>query len=126
MYSLVFSELHFHVDPPSKPMGSQFNVSVIGWESSTLRDDVNVTFTPDDLFSSVHYVSMYNISVIMLSGDNDSNVTCPTSCYPNDTCVCTGVLARSGVNVSITAINCEDQEGPPFLFSIKSKWDHCS
>ena len=117
---LIQMNSHFVIDSPPKPMlNSQLNISVIGWKSSTLMDDVNITITPDEHFSAIHHVSMYNISVTMLP--RDSNITCPMLCNPYDTCICSGVLARSGVNVSISAVSCEDQEGPPLLVRIKSK-----
>ena len=111
---------HFVIDSPPKPvLSSHLDISVIGWESTTPIDDVNIIITPDEHFSSIHHVSMYNISVTMLPGD--SNISCPTLCNPYVTCICSGVLARSGVNISISAVSCKDQEGPPLLVSIKSK-----
>ena len=111
---------HFVIDSPPKPvLCSHLDIFVIGWESSTLMDDVNITIAPDEHFSAIHHITMYYISVTMLPGD--SSISCPTSCYPNETCTCSGVLARSGANMSISAVSCEDHEGPPLLVSIKSK-----
>ena len=85
-------------------------------------DIVNITFKSDDLFNFAHGVIMYYISITSLPGDDHSNITCP-SCHPNELCVCTGTLARSGVNVTISAVNCKDQEGLPLVIKIKSNAD---
>ena len=83
-------------------------------------DKVNITFDSDNLFNFAHGVIMYYISATSLPGDDYSNITCPSSCHPNELCVCTGSLARSGVNMTISAVNCKDQEGPPLVIKIKS------
>ena len=83
-------------------------------------DKVNITFDSDNLFNFAHGVIMYYMSATSLPGDDYSNITCPSSCHPNELCVCTGALARSGVNVAISAVNCKDQEGPPLVIKIKS------
>ena len=110
------------VDAPPTPILS--NVSVTGWESNSFMDTVNITIKLNTQFGFDNSVNLYYyFSATSLSGDNRSNITCPSSCRPNELCVCTGALARSGVNVTISAVNCKDQESPPLVIKIKSKPD---
>ena len=109
-----------YIDAPPTPILS--NVSVTGWESTSLVDIVNITIKLNTQFGFDNSVNLYYyVSATSLSGDNRSNITCPSSCRPNELCVCTGALARSGVNVTISAVNCKDQESPPLIIKIKSK-----
>ena len=106
------------VDAPPTPILS--NVSVTGWESTSLVDIVNITIKLNTQFSFDNSVNLYYVLASSLSCDDCSNITCPFSCRPNELCVCTGALTRSGVNVTISAVNCKDQEGPPLVIKIKS------
>ena len=110
-FCFVFSSFVVVVDAPPTPILS--NVSVTGWESTSLVDIVNITIKLNTRFSFDNSVNLYYVSATSLSGDDHSNITCPSSCCPNELCVCTESLARSGVNVTISAVNCKDQEGPP-------------
>ena len=108
-----------YIDAPPTPILS--NVSVTGWESTSLVDIVNITIKLNTQFGFDNSVNLYHyVSATSLSGDNHSNITCLSSCRPNELCVCTGALARSGVNVTISAVNCKDQESLPLVIKIKS------
>ena len=84
---------------------------------------MNITFIWDDGFNSANAVTKYFLSVnssSLFGGDGSNDITCPLSCSVDEVCTCTGQLGRDGVNVNISAVNCDDQEGPPRTVTVKS------
>ena len=98
------------------------DISVTGWESDAPVDIVNITFIWDDDFNANNPITLYFISVTgpLISGAR-TNITCPPRCSPDKMCVCSGSLTRTGVNINISAGNCEDQQGPHIVITIKSR-----
>ena len=117
---MVDSVHHSLTDPP--PIPSNFAVSVITWEPYTTQDFVNISLMSNDVFNSLYHVMWYNISITSLGDGNiSSGVSCPLMCLPDRPCVCTGQLRRSGVNITVSAVNCGYQESPTKNITIKSK-----
>ena len=85
-----------------------FTVSIDS-EDDTPEGNIVVTFTWDMNFNSAYEIVAYKTVVTMLS-----RITCPTSCPPSEPCQCNhiGSLAKEGENITISAVNCDDQEGP--------------
>ena len=69
-------------------------------------------------FSSRHNVDMYNLIV-----SGDTSINCPSTCSANEQCVCSMLTAGNDVtsNITVSAINCEVQEGPPIVITIKPR-----
>lgn len=44
---------------------------------------------------------------------------CPSSCFPNDPCHCTGLVAGDDINITVSAVNCGGQEGPATVATIR-------
>ena len=99
------------------------DISVIGWESDVPVDTVNITFIWDGVFNDADAITKYFISVTypLISSDG-TNIVCPGTCFPDEMCMCSGSLAKTGVNVNIKAANCEEQWGPQIVITIKSMW----
>lgn len=45
---------------------------------------------------------------------------CPSTCLPSEPCQCTRPMANENVTISISADNCEDQEGPVTMFTARA------
>ena len=87
---------------------------------------MNISLLWDDDFNSAYNVIKYNISVTSLrdgNGNTRSSVSCPMMCHSNESCVCTGLLVRSGVSIAVSAINCGHQESPTNVITIKSNFE---
>ena len=84
-----------------------FTVSINSEEDTP--DNITIAFTWDMSFNSNHVVVEYRIIVTMLD-----IISCPISCSPNKLCQCNGTqqLAKDGVSITISAVNCNEQEGP--------------
>lgn len=97
------------------------DISVTGWESDAPVDFVNITFIWNYDFNTTNPITEYIISVTgpLISGDR-TNISCPRTCSPDEMCMCSGSLARTGVKVNITAVNCGDRQGPYIVVTIKS------
>lgn len=97
------------------------DISVTGWESDAPVDIVNITFIWDDDFNADNAITKYFISVTSpIDSSATTNIACPGTCYPGEICICSGSLARTGVYMNISAVNCEDQRGPHIIVTIKS------
>ena len=83
-------------------------------------DHVNITLRWNDTLGSAYAITKYRLSV----SENFTSLTgdmCPPICHPNGSCVCRGLLTSDGVNLTVFAVNCDNQEGPSTEITIKSK-----
>ena len=87
--------------PPEVP-------TVIPVSIETSGSTVNISITWDSAFNLFHKVSSYRV---IASGG--SAASCPSSCDPSGSCMCTGLGIGEDTTISITAINCGDQMGTP-------------
>ena len=72
------------------------DISVTGWES-----DVPV----DDDFNAItkYFISVTNPLISCAR----TIIARPCTCSPDEMCTCSGLLVRTGVIVTTTAVNCE-------------------
>ena len=94
------------IGPPPVPLGIE----------ATLEDtnEVLVPFnlTWDSNFNLEHAITSYTIiPESTRSAEGRSLVTCPHSCYPDDSCQCRGLARGDTVTILISAVNCGTQEG---------------
>ena len=98
----------------SPPAPSNFIISFEETNATTM----SFNFTWDSTFNSVHAITSYR--VIPGVSEGSSVVECPSSCFPNTPCRCIGLVAQEQVNVSISAINCGNQDGPIRVVTVSS------
>ena len=87
--------------PPEVP--STFSVSV---ESGNTTVDISITW--DSAFNSANNVTSYRVAA-----SGESAASCPSSCDPGGPCRCTGLGIGEDTTITVTAINCGNQIGPP-------------
>ena len=94
---------HFLISgrPPEVPT----NYSVTLQTGSTT---VDMSITWDSAFNTAHDVTSYRV---VASGG--SAASCPSSCNPSGLCRCTGLGIGENTTITVTAINCGNQMGPP-------------
>ena len=112
---LVMIDLHdlfSLIAPPPAP--SNFVISLEKTSATTM----SFIFTWDSTFNSVHDITSYR--VIPGISEGHSAVKCPSSCSPNTPCRCIGLVVGDQVNVSISAINCGNQDGPIRMVTVSS------
>ena len=79
------------------------------------RSSHRITFTDWDLvFNTRHAIESYNITPAETTFNDTVLVLCPVLCPVYEPCVCTisGQFPVEGINMSISAVNCDGQEGP--------------
>ena len=106
--------LLLYTAPPPAPIFNDFIISF--GESSGATTSFN--FAWDSSFNSRHSITSYRVVPAARTGT--SMVQCPPSCSPGVPCQCTGLLVGEQVKVNISAINCDDQEGPVRIVTISS------
>ena len=82
-------------------MPTNYSVSIV--TDSTI---VNISITWDSAFNLVHNVTSYSVGV-------SNGASCPSSCDPSGPCKCTGLGIGESTTITINAINCGNQIGPP-------------
>ena len=89
-------------DPP-KP--ADFNTIVRSVMNSP-DSNVNITLVWDTIFNSRFVIEFYIATI-------SDTASCPMSCPSDRPCVCvnTGQLPMEGVNITISAVNCNNLEG---------------
>ena len=95
-------------------MPTNFSVSI---ETDSTTVDISITW--DSAFNLVHNVSSYRV---VPSGG--SAAFCPSSCDPSGPCKCTGLGIGEDTTITITAINCGDQIGPPVPIAVRPQGNH--
>ena len=84
-----------------------------GFNNSVSRNNI-FNFTWDPEFNSVYSVDTYRLSV-----SSGGSFQCPSMCLVRDgSCQCSGLMAGRNETITLTAINCGDQEGPGVLIEI--------
>ena len=105
--------LHFPTEwPPAVPI--DFSVSI---ESGSTTVDITIVW--DSAFNLVHNVSSYRV---VASGG--SAASCPSSCDLSGPCKCTGLGIGEDTTITITAINCGNQMGPPVKITARPQGNH--
>ena len=86
-----------------------------------MSDDtaVNISITWDSGFNLVHNVSSYRVVA-----NEGSAASCPSSCDPSGPCKCTGLEIGEDTNITISAINCGNQMGPPVEITARPQGNH--
>ena len=79
--------------------------------------DSSVTFVLawNQPFNLQHSIEMYNLSF-----NGNSSVNCPLTCLPSEQCLCSARVVGDGGtgNLTVSAVNCGIQEGPPTVITI--------
>ena len=100
--------LFSRVGPPPIPAG--FTTEIYSVNNSP-DSKVNINFIWDMDFSTRHAIESYNISsATTFSAVVSCRMSCPL--YRPCVCVSNGQLPKEGVNITISAVNCDNQEGP--------------
>ena len=74
----------------------------------------NITWNA--MFASLHDVTSYRA---VITGSSTAN--CPSACRPSEPCQCTPPVVGEQINVSISATNCGDQEGPTVVLRAEAR-----
>ena len=82
---------------------------------------VDVSIIWDSAFSSAHSVSSYRVVA-----NGGSAASCPSSCDPSGPCRCTGLGIGEDTNITVSAINCGNQMGPPVEFTASPQGNHAN
>ena len=80
---------------------------------------MDLSITWDSAFNLVHKVISYRV---VASGG--SAASCPSSCDPRGACKCTGLPFGENTAISITAVNCGVEMGPPVLITARPRGTH--
>ena len=75
---------------------------------------LSVSFNPT--FTTVHDVTSYKVRIA-----DSSTAICPSVCLPNEICQCAQLSGDENVTISISAINCGDQEGPATILEAQAR-----
>ena len=96
-------------------MPANFSLSI---ERDSTAIDISITW--DSAFNSVHSVSSYRV---VASGG--SAASCTPSCDPSASpCKCTGLGIGESTLITITAVNCGIQVGPPVMVTARPQGNH--
>ena len=97
--------------PPPKP--EKYTSSIV---RSSEAD--NPTFVID---WNEDFNTQYGIEGYMVAVSGHPSINCSSTCSPSEECVCSGLFAGKNVlsYINISALNCDNQEGAPEVFSIK-------
>ena len=103
MYTVYVLIICYYLLGPPPEVPSNFSVSV-----KSGRTTVDISITWNSAFNTAHNVTSYSI---VASGG--SAASCPSSCDPSGPCRCTGLGIGEDTTITVTAINCGNQMGPP-------------
>lgn len=105
---------------PPRPAPANFNVTFHSMNTSSHR----ITFIWDLIFSTRYAIEYYSINPATTYNDSVL-VSCPMHvlCPFDSPCVCnvTGQLPVEGINMTISAVNCDNQEGPTTTTTVLPK-----
>ena len=90
--------------------------------NSLQQTDFAMTFTTDhnnqiilSIMWNPNFTSVHDVTYYRVVATGSSVARCPSLCLPSEPCQCTGPLAGENITISISAINCEDQEGSALM-----------
>ena len=113
-----------YADPPPIPLGIDTSLE----ETNEALIFLNLTW--DSNFNSDYAITSYIIAPETTAMGNPV-LTCPHSCYPDNPCQCNGIVREDHVNITISAVNCRNQEGTSITIIVAScmkmhVWIHCA
>ena len=85
---------------------------------------VGITINWDSAFNSANNVTSYRLETVSSAGGS-SSVFCPSSCNSSGPCRCSGLGIGNNTNITISAINCGDQMGPPVSITAMPQGNQC-
>ena len=115
--------MHTHAYVAAPPAPKEYTIILDQLPRAT-PGAVAFNFTSDPTFNFNYAITAYRIRPqYMYNGNRElplfgSLIECPSLCSPDAPCQCTGLEMGVYVTVAISAINCENQEGPAVVITV--------